>query len=251
MADEAWVIDWTVSVDATVDRAHQHAAGARHHPKQQVLPPVGEPADHALGRSLVPRPPGRGRPRTRPEEVLADRAYSSRGNRAHLRRRGIRATIPNKVDQLAHRRAKGSAGGRPPAFDRERCKQRHAVECGINRHKQSRAFGTAWAAHRAARETRDAGLAAASAAARAAGAAFLHPLAKDTQVRHVLGSAASAARAIELSAEGDPAVGANSLTRFRMVAGAVVVDVLRCYPPAPSGGERVGELLRHVDAALR
>ncbi|MGY1807652.1 putative immunity protein [Blastococcus sp. SYSU D00669] len=114
---------------------------------------------------------------------------------------------------------------------------------------------TAWAAHRAARETRDAGLAAASAAARAAadaaGAAFLHPLAKGTQVRHVLGSAASAARALELSAGGDPAVGADSLTRFRLVAGAVVVDVLRRYPPAPSGGGRVGELLRHLDAALR
>jgi immunity protein 5 of polymorphic toxin system len=56
----------------------------------------------------------------------------------------------------------------------------------------------AWAAHRAAQETRDAGQAAASAAARATGpavgTAFLHPLAKATQVRHILGSAAHAAR---------------------------------------------------------
>src|SRR3954454_2000793 len=62
---------------------------------------------------------------------------------------------------------------------------------------------SAWAAHRAAQETRDAGQPAASDAARAAGhavgAAFLHPLAKATQVKHILGSAAHAARALELS----------------------------------------------------
>jgi hypothetical protein len=37
---------------------------------------------------------GLGRPRTRPGRVLADKAYSSRANRAYLRRRGIRAVIP-------------------------------------------------------------------------------------------------------------------------------------------------------------
>src|SRR4051794_14217066 len=51
LADEVGLIDWTVSVDSTVNRAHQHAAGARRHPEQQVQPPVGEPADHAMGRS--------------------------------------------------------------------------------------------------------------------------------------------------------------------------------------------------------
>jgi hypothetical protein len=30
-----------------------------------------------------------GRPRTRPDRVLADEAYTSRANREHLRRRGI------------------------------------------------------------------------------------------------------------------------------------------------------------------
>ncbi|WP_408626651.1 transposase [Actinopolyspora erythraea] len=113
-------------------------------PRGQVEPPGAEPAGHALGRSrggfttkihlsceqgrkplsLVitagqrgdsPQMPAvldairlprldPGRARTRPQRVLADKAYSSRANQDYLRTRGSAATIPTPGDQAAHRR---------------------------------------------------------------------------------------------------------------------------------------------------
>ncbi|MFB9905570.1 putative immunity protein [Allokutzneria oryzae] len=113
----------------------------------------------------------------------------------------------------------------------------------------------AWAAHRAAQESRDAGQAAASDTARAAvgaaSAAYLHPLAKATQVLHILGAAGHAARAFELDAGDDHTVGASHIEKARGLASPTVVSVLTRYPNAPSSRGRVGELVRSLDASLR
>lgn len=91
-----------------------------------------------LGRLRIRRL-GRGRPRTRPDRLLADKAYSNRAIRAHLRRRKIKATIPEKSDQRKTRGAKRSHGGRPCAFDTEIYKDRNTVERTINKLKSFRA----------------------------------------------------------------------------------------------------------------
>lgn len=178
-AQEKGKLSWEVSVDSTTTRGHVHAAGTR---KDSTARHPTEPADHGFGRSrggwstkihvgidvdcgvlsfvitpgqvgdgpqMVPviekiRVPstGRGRPRRRPKRVLADKAYSSRANRKYLSSRDIKATISQPRDQVAHRKRRGSAGGRPPAFDATAYRRRNAVERGINRIKQHRGCAT-------------------------------------------------------------------------------------------------------------
>ncbi|MGA5285221.1 IS5 family transposase [Streptomyces griseoincarnatus] len=177
-ADAAGDIDWLVQIDSTIVRAHQHAAATG----RKGGSTGDEPDDHALGRSRgglttkvhlacdgkgrplallvtpgqrhdsvcarillerirVPRS-GLGRPRCRPDQVIADKAYSSRGFRAYLRRRGIAHTIPEKADQRRHRLRRGSRGGRPPGFDRETYRRRNLVERCFNRLKGFRGIAT-------------------------------------------------------------------------------------------------------------
>ena len=85
---------------------------------------------------------GRGRPGTRPGQVLADKAYSSSAIRSHLRGRGIRTTIPEPADQIASRLRRGSKGGRPPAFDPAAYKERNTVERAFCKLRQHRAVAT-------------------------------------------------------------------------------------------------------------
>jgi len=85
---------------------------------------------------------GAGAPRTRPDRVRADKAYSSRAIRTELRRRGIGAVIAEPADQTAHRRRRGSRGRRPPRFDVEDYRHRNVIERGFNMLKQWRGLAT-------------------------------------------------------------------------------------------------------------
>ncbi|WP_394278385.1 IS5 family transposase [Microbacterium sp.] len=182
-ADAAGVVDWSLSVDSTIARAHQHAtnttrltgAGSSYKNLRE------EPPDHGIGRSrgglstkihqlvdgnglplvtlITPGQAGDspmflplmaqlrvgrdvGRPRTRPDSVRADKAYSSRAIRGHLRSRGIRAVIPEPDDQKGHRKRRGSRGGRPVEHDADDYKNRNVIERRYCHIKQWRGLAT-------------------------------------------------------------------------------------------------------------
>ena len=167
-ADHRGEIDWNIHfVDATIVRAHQHAAGARRdggtseeaqarealgrsqggfttkvhlraegngRPITAVLTGGERHEQIALEAALdhgAVRRLGRGRPRLRPRAAAGDKAYSSPRARAHLRRRHIRPVVPAKKNER-----------RQPGFDREAYRLRNRVERLINRLKHFRRIAT-------------------------------------------------------------------------------------------------------------
>jgi hypothetical protein len=107
-------------------------------------------------------------------------------------------------------------------------------------------------AHRAAKEAAtETACLAARAAGDAAAAAYLHPIARATQVGHILRAAAAAARVAELNAGDDPDVGIKLIEQARQRATPVLVDVLGRYPLALAGKSRVAQLMTILDASLR
>jgi len=88
-----------------------------------------------MGAVRLPR--HRGRPRTRPRQLLGDKAYSSPRIRCYCRRRGIRAVIPRRKDELHRKRH-----GRPPGFDSATYRRRSAVEQAVGWLKECRSVAT-------------------------------------------------------------------------------------------------------------
>jgi transposase len=99
-----------------------------------------------LAELRVPRL-GPGRPRSKPEALRGDKAYSARAHRAHLRSRGITAVIPEPSDQIGHRKNKGSRGGRPVTFDATDYKNRKVVERAFNHLRNWRCLATRYDKH--------------------------------------------------------------------------------------------------------
>jgi len=74
----------------------------------------------------------KGRPRTRPDAVAADKAYDAGRIRKNVRSRGITAVIPEKC------KPHGRKPGRPIRLDKEKYKRRNVVErtAGFLKHKR-------------------------------------------------------------------------------------------------------------------
>lgn len=101
----------------------------------------GQAADTSILTATLSeiRVPGAwGRPRSRPDRVIADKGYPSRANRAWLRERGIAATIPERDDQIAHRRKRRRRSIDFGDRQQARYRGRKVVERCFNKLKQWR-----------------------------------------------------------------------------------------------------------------
>lgn len=72
------------------------------------------------------RVPTAGRPRSRPDTVIADKAYSHPCTRVLLRQRQIKAVIPQRSDQIAHRKTRARPAGDP------RGSTRKSIDCATS-----------------------------------------------------------------------------------------------------------------------
>jgi transposase len=109
---------------------HTPAGGAgfgRPSPRRPRVRAFASPSEgHPRHRSGTPYP-------ARP--IRVERPARNRGGR-------IVAVIPEPCDQVAHRKRRGSRGGRPPAFDPEDYKPRNVIERNFNVVKQWRGLAT-------------------------------------------------------------------------------------------------------------
>ena len=110
-------VDWSVSVGSSIVRALQHAASA----KRVVREHRARLEEHTGARSNDKNP-------CCCRDEPGDQAYSSRAIRAHLRARGIGSVIPEPDDHKAHRKRRGSLGGRPVTYDRNAYRGRDVID---------------------------------------------------------------------------------------------------------------------------
>jgi hypothetical protein len=121
---------------------------------------------------------------------------------------------------------------------------------GGRRTAQLRAL--AFSAFSAARQAGDpAAAAAARAAGLAAASAYTHPLANVNQTKHILGPAAYAARSLELSHAGDPAIAQAELCWAIEHVPPEVCAILLQMPARKPGNSRLDRLLYELDQGIR
>ena len=90
--------------------------------------------DEVLDAIRIPRSVGR--PRQRPHALAGDKGYSYQRVRAWLRKKGIRAVIPQRKDQIR------SHKGRPLSFRREDYRKRNVIERAVGWLKERRRIAT-------------------------------------------------------------------------------------------------------------